>query len=102
MKTVGAVVVLFLLADAARAQQPASAVSPNWDKPPLVTKALNAQCGPEGQGGDAATNHLKNRTDESQSYHAVTFQALTALPNLTPPPKPGGLVCFSAHIDSEV
>jgi len=86
MKTVCLAFAVLLSAANVRAQ-PASTISPTWDKPTPVTTALNPQCGPDGAGGDAATNHLKNRTDEAASYHEVLFAAVTALNPSTGLPK---------------
>ncbi len=55
----------------------------NWDKAtPNDTQFEGADgtCGPSGDGGDAATNVRKNRTDVPASYHVVTWKALQSLP----------------------
>jgi len=68
-----AVAVLFLGVNV-RAQ-PANAISSSWDKRAPVTTALSPQCGPNGSGGDSATNHPKNRSDEPGTYHEVVVAA---------------------------
>jgi hypothetical protein len=39
----------------------------------------HALCQADGVGGDPATNHLKNRTDEPDGYHEVSWDALATL-----------------------
>ena len=68
----------------------AAEISPEWEKPvpPPTTFSSGGQtCGPSGDGGDTATNLLKNRTDVPSSYHAVAFDAVAtvAYPNPAPP-----------------
>src|ERR1017187_3032328 len=49
-----------------------SAIPTDWDKPdPNHTQyeGVDGTCGPNGDGGDSATNPRKNRTDVSASYH---------------------------------
>ncbi len=62
----------------------ATAVDPGWEKPAPDTRAFDrgalGTCGPDGQGGDALTNHRKNRVDEPALYHPVTFAAVAGLP----------------------
>ncbi len=66
-------------------QGPAAAIAEAWDKPaPNETHFTNpdgADCGPSGDGGDAATNLRKNRTDEPADgeYHAVSWDAVATL-----------------------
>jgi hypothetical protein len=61
-----------------------SAIDPAWAKPTPVSGTFkgpvsNVSCGPTGDGGDTASNRLKNRTDLPSSYHSVTFAALAGL-----------------------
>lgn len=63
---------------------PADEIDPDWPKPtPVVgtfrSPVRNLTCGPEGDGGDRATNRLKNRTDIPSSYRAVAFDAIADL-----------------------
>ncbi len=56
-----------------------------WIKPPPVAGTFespvrNLTCGPVGDGGDTATNRLKNRTDISSSHRDVSFNAIADLP----------------------
>lgn len=70
-------------AAAAADATPASAIDSHWTKPAAVGGTFTSQgrqCGPTGDGGDRETNRLKNRTDLPSSYHAVTFDAVAALP----------------------
>jgi len=65
-------------------------VLPDWEKPvppPTTFNSGGQTCGPSGDGGDAATNLLKNRTDVPSSYHTVVFDAVATLtyPNPAPP-----------------
>lgn len=61
----------------------ASGFAPNWDKPvppPTTFTGPDGECGPTGSGGDTFTNLRKNRTDDAQSYHEVTWKAIQSLP----------------------
>lgn len=62
----------------------AGAVKPDWEKPEPATTTFSRagfpDCGVDGQGGDALTNHRKNRTDEPSAYHTVSFDAVLKLP----------------------
>ncbi len=70
-----------------------TAIDPSWPKPAPVVGTFRSlvagpalaavtggaaalECGPVGQGGDTATNRLKNRTDVPATYRAVTFAAI--------------------------
>ena len=60
-----------------------SAIPTDWDKPdPNHTQyeGVDGTCGPNGDGGDSATNPRKNRTDVSASYHQVSWKAFQSLP----------------------
>jgi uncharacterized protein YgiM (DUF1202 family) len=60
----------------------ARAISPDWEKPephPAALQSSEGTCGLTGDGGDSITNKRKNRVDIPDSYHPVTFEALTAL-----------------------
>lgn len=59
----------------------ADAIDPAWPKPSPVVATFhspvqNLSCGPVGDGGDTATNRLKNRIDIPPSYRAVSFDAV--------------------------
>lgn len=68
VSTVGASV------DSTWAKTPSNASDIHW---PTGDHAL---CQADGVGGDPATNHLKNRTDEPASYHQVSWNAVATLP----------------------
>lgn len=58
-----------------------AAIDPDWPKPEPVVGTFhspvdNQSCGPVGDGGDTATNRLKNRTDVPASHRAVKFDAI--------------------------
>lgn len=58
---------------------PAAAISPEWEKPPLLRTTFrngNVECGPFGSAGDSITNEQKNRADVPMTYHAVAFDAI--------------------------
>ena len=59
----------------------ASTLSPDWEKPPVVTSTWQGDegdCGPDGDGqDDISTDHRKNRADTPATYHRVAFAALT-------------------------
>lgn len=60
----------------------ATSISLSWSKPPPVSGDFTSEteeCGPNGDGGDVATNVRKNRTDIPSSYHDVTFHAIASL-----------------------
>jgi hypothetical protein len=65
----------------ARAQ---AGVDTSWARPLPDTRPFDRGplgiCAANGDGGDTLTNHRKNRVDEPTLYHAVTLQALLALP----------------------
>ncbi len=68
---------------------PSTAISADWDKPAPVAGAYQdaeGSCGPNGDGGDTATNLRKNRDDVPASYHEVTWAAAGALPCPAAPP----------------
>ncbi len=62
----------------------ATAISETWDKPTpnnsQFTAADGTPCGSTGSGTDPENNRRKNRTDLPTSYHSVTFDAITGLP----------------------
>jgi hypothetical protein len=61
----------------------ASSIPPTWDKPNPPTTTFDGpdgHCGPTGDGGDAATNGRKNRTDVPAVYHAATWKAVQTMP----------------------
>ena len=64
----------------------AAGVDSTWAKTASNATDINwptgdhAMCQANGVGGDSATNHLKNRTDEPTSYHDVRWDSLAALP----------------------
>lgn len=56
-----------------------------WVKPAPASSIFRSPvrdttCGPVGDGGDTATNRLKNRVDIPDTVHAVTLDALLQLP----------------------
>lgn len=60
-----------------------SGIPNDWDKPdPNHTQyeGVDGTCGPNGDGGDSATNLRKNRTDVPASYHQASWKALQSLP----------------------
>lgn len=64
----------------------AAAVDATWTKTPSNATDIHwptgdhALCQSDGIGGDPATNHQKNRTDEPSSYHDVSWNAVATLP----------------------
>jgi hypothetical protein len=61
----------------------ASSIPPTWDKPNPNTTTFDGpdgHCGPTGDGGDAATNGRKNRTDVPAVYPAATWKAVQTMP----------------------
>lgn len=70
----------------------ATAFDETWAKPAPVGSALTGPpgfdpCPANGEdGGDFATNRRKNRKDVPTSYHAVSFDAILALPDPAAPP----------------
>lgn len=68
---------------------PATAISPDWEKPNPVSTDFQAEdgtCGPAGNDKDTATNLRKNRTDVPGGYHEVPFDAIATLPYPRPAP----------------
>jgi len=66
------------------AAPPLDAIDPTWPKPTPVNGTFrspvrNLSCGPVGDGGDTATNRLKNRTDIPASHRDVSFDAVADL-----------------------
>jgi hypothetical protein len=68
---------------------PASAISPDWDKPDPVTGDFHAQdgtCAADGKDVDPPTNLRKNRTDVPSTYHELPFDVIATLPFPKPAP----------------
>jgi Bacterial SH3 domain len=66
----------------------AEAVSEAWPKPAMTVGNFTSNgrtCGPAGSTPGNETNRRKNRTDAPAAYNAVTFDALTRLPDLRVP-----------------
>ena len=66
----------------------AAAFSESWGKPNVVTGSFKSgakTCGPTGSAPGNETNRRKNRVDVPSSYHAVSFSAFFALPDLHVP-----------------
>ena len=67
-------------------QPPGSAggpISPDWPKPDPVDETFEGSegpCGGTGDGGDAATNARKNRTDPLPQAHDVDWNTINSLP----------------------
>jgi len=64
----------------------ASQIDPSWEKPSIDTASMRVQgntlsCGPFGDGKDDGTNYHKNRADLPLTSHAVTLEAVRALPD---------------------
>ena len=64
----------------------ASRIDPSWEKPPIDTASMRVRgntlsCGPFGDGKDDGTNYHKNRSDLPATSHAVTLEAIRALPD---------------------
>ena len=75
---------------------PAAEISPDWEKPAPnkgTFQGAEGSCGETGDGGDADTNLLKNRTDTPSSYHEVTWEAVG---NLAYPKAPTNRMNWSA------
>jgi hypothetical protein len=66
---------------------PAARIDPSWAKPPIDTQSMRVQgntasCGPFGDATpDDGTNYHKNRADLPVTSHAVTVEAIRALPD---------------------
>jgi hypothetical protein len=64
----------------------AGSVDSTWSKTPSNASDIHwsngnhALCQADGVGGDPATNHMKNRSDEPATYHEVSWDALATLP----------------------
>ncbi|SRR6266446_4106760 len=60
-----------------------SQISTTWDKPAAQDAVFHGQeglCGLTGDGGDTATNQLKNRVDVPTEYHLVNWSSINKLP----------------------
>jgi hypothetical protein len=69
------------LAQAALVELEKPTVGPNR----TLLKTEEGECGPEGEGGDKATNLLKNRTDLPKTVQDLTIENLEKLPVLDVP-----------------
>jgi len=68
--------------------QPFAAIDSTWSKPirrssPILVKDSTVSCTVRGNGGDAETNRRKNRSDEPDTTHLVTLDAIRALVDST-------------------
>jgi hypothetical protein len=68
-------------AQAALVELESSATGPNK----TVLKTEEGDCGPEGMGGDKATNLLKNRTDVPTAYRDVVAHDMAQMQNVDVP-----------------
>jgi hypothetical protein len=64
----------------------ASRIDPSWEKLPLVSSTITmqggaVQCGQHGDGADDGTNLHKNRADVPAAPHAISLDAIRALPD---------------------
>lgn len=67
--------------DAFITSTPEAAIDSTWTKATATVGTFASPvsgdaCGPRGDGGDTATNRLKNRTDSPTSYRLVAFDAI--------------------------
>lgn len=65
----------------------ATRLDPAWDKPAIITSTISMQggaisCGPHGDAAaDDGTNYHKDRADVPTSVHAISLEAIRALPD---------------------
>jgi hypothetical protein len=79
---------LGLEAAPAAKKKAATSISEDWDKPEPNKSSFtgpSGKCGFSGVGDEVVSNQRKNRTDEPTSFHEVTFDALSGLPDIVGP-----------------
>jgi hypothetical protein len=82
MRTLKIAAAFVTVCSALSAQTPATAIDSAWEKPAPATEAfkgLEGSCAAKGDGGDTATNLLKNRVDPLPAVHDVTWSAINSL-----------------------